>query len=468
MLRLINAPAHLRPSLAFVLLSLMMPLLWVAGGASVAMVMGQVVIRTASIVVLIAATLLGLRPDVQDAKPVWVILGAAIVLVLLQLLPLPPALWQALPGRAMFAEVALASGQPQPWRSWAIVPGSAINAAASLIVPLTVLLLVNCIRHDERTILPGLLLAIIVGAMLVGLLQFSGANMTNPLVNAEPGSVEGLFANRNHFALFLAIGCVVAPVWAYNRDNAKQSANPWRAKWRIPVAFALVVLFVLVILASGSRAGMLLGLLGTVIGLISVHQRIGHDLKHYGRWVFPAVIGGIIGTLVVAVMVSVMAGRAISIDRILTFAMTQDLRARNLPVVLKMVCDYFPAGSGFGGFDALFRIYEPLRFLQPEYFNHAHNDFVEVVLDGGLAALLLLIGALVWWARSTIRAWRSPANGQAMPRMGSAILLLIFTASAVDYPARTPIIMAVTVIAAMCMCFPVTGRPPLPSTTKYL
>lgn len=453
------------PSLAFIMLAVLLTILWLAGGASVGTVMGQVVTREASVMLLIAATLLGLRPSVEDAKPVWVILGATIGLVLLELLPLPPALWQALPGRAMFAEVALATGQSQPWRCWAIVPGGAINAAASLTVPLAVLVLANCLRHDERTSVPGLLLAVIVGAMLVGLLQFSGAEMTNPMVNAERGMVDGLFANRNHFALFLAIGCVVAPVWAYNRDNAKKSSNQLQAKWRVPVSFALVVLFVLVILASGSRAGLLLGLLGTGIGLLIVHKNIGNDLKNYGRWVFPAVIAGIIGTFVLAILASMMAGRAVSIDRVLSFAMTQDLRARNLPVVLKMVWDYFPAGAGFGGFDPLFRIYEPLGFLQPEYFNHAHNDFVEVVLDGGLAALLLLIGALVWWARSTIRVWRSPADGQAVPRMGSAILLLIFAASAIDYPARTPTIMAVTVIAAMCMSFPLTGRASLPSST---
>jgi hypothetical protein len=26
--------------------------------------------------------------------------------------------------------------------------------------------------------------------------------------------VSGTFANRNHFALFMAIGCVLAPAWA--------------------------------------------------------------------------------------------------------------------------------------------------------------------------------------------------------------------------------------------------------------
>jgi O-antigen ligase len=446
----------------------MLTLLWLAGGASVATVIGQVIVRVASIVVLIAGTVLGLRPNLQDAKPIWVILGAAIGLALLQLLPLSPALWQSLPGRAMLAEAASAAEQPQPWRSWAIVPGGAINAAASLIVPLTVLLLVNCIRSDERASLPGLLLAVIVSAMLVGLLQFSGADVTNPLVNAQRGVVDGLFANRNHFALFLAIGCVVAPVWAYDRDHAQRSPNALRARWRVLVAFALDVLFLLVILGGGSRAGVLLGVLGTGLGLLIVHRRIGHDLKHYSRWVFPAVITGVIATFAIFVLASVMAGRAVSIDRFMTFAVTQDLRARNLPVVLQMVWNYFPVGSGFGGFDTVYRIHEPLQSLQPEYFNHAHNDFVEVTLDGGLAALLLLIGALAWWARGSIRVWRSPAGGKAVPRMGSAVLALIFASSSVDYPARTPIIMAVTVIAAMCMSFQVTNRAPLPSSTKYL
>ena len=44
------------------------------------------------------------------------LLAMAIALVGLQLVPLPPALWTALPGREGLATAAQLAGFPQPWR----------------------------------------------------------------------------------------------------------------------------------------------------------------------------------------------------------------------------------------------------------------------------------------------------------------------------------------------------------------
>src|SRR3546814_18506461 len=118
------------------------------------------------------------------------------------------------------------------------------------------------------------------------------------------------------------------------------------------------------------------------------------------------------------------------------------MRARGLPTVLSMIAAYFPAGAGFGGFDPIFRLHEPFRLLKPTYFNHAHNDFLEVVLDGGLPAALLLLVAIGWYAIASIRAWRASGRHSVLPTLGSSILLLVFVASAFDYPARTPMLIA--------------------------
>ena len=444
------------PSLAFIALAGLVAILWVAGGASMPSVFGQVVVRVASVALMMAIIVFGHPPALANNAPVWIILIAATALVLLQLVPLPPAWWEGLPGRQLFAEATRASGQPAPWRPLAIVPGGAVNAAVSLITPLTVLVLVSGLRPEERGWLPGLLLVIVGSAMLVGLLQFTGADLTNPLVNARSGEVNGLFANRNHFALLLSVGCVAAPTWAFSKRHAGRPTRP-RARWRGPVAFVMVILFILVILASGSRAGILLGLLGIVGGLLLARRGIARDLHHYPRWAAPVVIIGTISAFALFVLVSVLAGRAVSIDRVLALNAAQDLRAQNLPVVIAMVRDYFPFGSGFGGFDPLFRIHEPLTSLHPDYFNHAHNDFVEILLEGGIAGLLLLVGALGWAAWAGVRVWRdgaieSDAEGLVAARMGSVILLLVVAASLVDYPARTPIIMSGLVIAASCLC----------------
>src|SRR5690606_2789019 len=85
----------------------------------------------------------------------------------------------------------------------------------------------------------------------------------------------------------------------------------------------------------------------------------------------------------------------------------------------------------------------------PSYFNHAHNDLLEIVLDAGLPGLLLLGWAIIWWFWRTIAVWRRREVQHPLPRLGSGILLLTIVASITDYPARTPMNMAVVVIAAV-------------------
>lgn len=433
--------ARLAPSLPFALLCLLLFTLWLAGGASRSDALGQVVVRSLAAVLMAAALLFGPRPSLATARPVAWFLALVILLPLIQLIPLPPALWQAIPGRALFAQAADLIHETQPWRPWAIVPGGAVNAAASLIVPAAVLLLVAGSKEAERALVPGLLLALIAASTLLGLLQLSGAHFNNPLINDSVGQVSGTFANRNHFALFLALGCLLAPVWAFLGGRSPS--------WRGPVALGLALLFVLTIAATGSRAGIVVGVFALGAGLWIVRQGIRRAMARYPRWAFPAVFAAIPGVIAIFVLFAIAAGRAASIERMFTSDTAQDMRTRGLPTVLEMIKTYFPAGSGFGGFDQVFRIHEPFALLKPTYFNHAHNDFLEIILEGGIAGAALLAAALAWLAYAGLRAWRAGSGTRhGLPKAGAVVLLLILIASAFDYPARTPMMMAIIVLAA--------------------
>jgi len=416
-------------------------LLWLAGGASRADAAGQFLVRSGAWIALILILLFGERPS-SVPRPIALLVLAALALVLLQLVPLPPGLWQALPGRALLSEAAAASGQAQPWRPLSIAPDATFNAASSLVVPCVVLLLMAGLRENERQWVPGALLALILLSSMVGLLQFSGARLNNPLVNEPVGEVVGTFANRNHFAVLVALGCLIAPVWAFSTGRSSE--------WRGVVAFGLVPLFALTILASGSRAGMIAGGLAIVIGLVLARSGIRRALARYPRWVTWAVIGSALVAICIAVLLSVAAGRAISIDRAFAVDQSADMRIRALPTILAMMREYFPFGTGIGTFDPVFRAHEPFDLLKPTYFNHAHNDWLEIVLDAGLPGLLLLLAAVVWWGWASVQAWWiRPDRHDMMPRLGSAMLLLILIASVFDYPVRTPMMMAVAVIAGI-------------------
>jgi len=200
-------------------LAALLGVLWLAGGASRPDALGQVLVRTAAWLVLTGALLMMKRPSIHDVRPVAALLLAVLGLVLLQLVPLPPGVWQSLPGRAIFERAAVLAGESQPWRPLAIVPEAAYNAAASLVVPFAILVLIIGLDEREVTWLPGMLLTFIAVATLPGLAQFAGAAFNNPLINDTPGQVSGIFANRNHYALLLALGCLVAPVWAFGNGS---------------------------------------------------------------------------------------------------------------------------------------------------------------------------------------------------------------------------------------------------------
>lgn len=451
------------PSLPFALLCVLMAALWMAGGASRADALGQVVVRGVAWLLLIVGILFGERPAIAGAKPILFLLTAALLLALVQMVPLPPAIWQAFPGRDGLVEAAAVSGQGQPWRPWSIVPGATFNAAASLVIPFATLLFVAGLEDGEREWLPGLILGLILASAVQGLLQFSGASFNNPFINEVPGELSGIFANRNHLALFLAFGCLLAPVWAFWDGR--------RPRWRAPTAFGIALLLALTIVAIGSRAGLGLGILALALGLLLTWRNIRKEFERAPRWVFPAFIAAVVGTIGLFVFISIAADRAEAIDRVFALDPGQDMRRRGLPTVLTMVQTYFPLGAGLGSFDAIFRVHEPFALLKPTYFNHAHNDLLEIVGDAGLAGLLLLLGALGWWAWASVRAWRAGSGMRHVPpKLGSAMLLLIIVASAFDYPARTPMMMAMIVIAAVWLSPrpAASGGSALPKSAQHL
>lgn len=452
--------ARFRPSPSFVLLAAFLFVLWVAGGASRENVSGQIIARAAAWASIILAILFTGRPRIKEARGTALLLLAAIILCVVQLVPLPPDLWRALPGRAVFADPIVSP--PDLWRPLSLVPGATLNALFSLVVPFAVLLLATGIHEDQKRWLPAIVLAVIASSLVIGLIQITGTRIANPLVNGTPGAIDGLIANRNHYALILSLGLLITPVWAFGYSG--------RSKNRAPAALGLVVLLVLTILATGSRAGLVLGGMALALGVALSRRSLRTAFQRYPRWVLPTVSISLIAMLAIFVLASIAADRAVSIDRLVDQDAGQDMRGRGLPIVLAMIRTYFPFGTGMGSFDPIFRMHEPFTLLKPTYFNHAHNDFLEIILNGGLPGLLLLLVAIGWWGWKSLLAWRGDA-AYLLPRLGSAMLLLILIASVTDYPARTPIIMALATIAAIWLEGTVpsaSGKGSLPPTERHL
>lgn len=454
------------PQLSLILLITLITVLWISGGASRADVSGQAVARLAAWGALAIYSVYAVRTDFAKCKAVAWLMMAFVALPLLQLIPLPQSVWNYAFGHDLFAVEKLLENDDQLWRPLSIAPSATLNSLSSLIIPVATLFLVSSIRENEKHLLIWVTLVLVVASILVGLLQFSGVGVVNPLVNYMRGMVSGTFANRNHFALLLALGCLVAPVWAVMKPN--------QIGWRVPLAFGIIILAQLIILASGSRAGMVVGALSLIIGPFIVREHIRGLFRKAPRWVMPTAVVAMAVIVFALLFVSVNSGRAVSIDRLSTVQVSEDMRSLALPTVLEMIFSKFPVGIGMGGFDTAFRISEPKELLQVLYFNHAHSDWLELVLEGGALSVALMIAALTWWGKASVHVWRpakSHSHVQIIGRLGSTIILMILLASVVDYPARTPLIMAMIVVAACWLAWgerEVRDAASLPSGSRSL
>jgi hypothetical protein len=431
----------------FLLFLLLLLLCLLGGGGSRNDILSLAYLQPAA--VLIAAAMLALpgRLEWRAIKVPFLLLGVLALLHVVQLVPLSPAIWVDLPGHRPFADAAGAAGFAQPSRPISLTPDLTIASLVGLVVPAAVLLGFAALRPDQRTLLPVVLIAGVVASAVLGIAQLAGGASSQfyfyQVTNHD--AAVGFFANRNHQAILLAAGFPLLAHWASLpvRGQGRVEARWW-------VAAALALFLVPTILVTGSRAGLVAAAVSVVVTWLAFRSRFAKaGGSHGSRFRLVPFIVIALGAALVAT--AILLSRAQAWERLFKSDATEDLRARNLGQYVQMAADFFPFGSGFGSFDPLYRSYERVEDLRPAYLNHAHNDLIELLINGGAGAGLLLLIFLAWWGIRSVGAFRrgsrrSPAVGAA--RAGSVIILITLLASLADYPLRTPLMAAVLALAA--------------------
>lgn len=430
----------------FALLLALLASCFLMGGASRVDVLSLIVLQPLAVLLATAIILLRGPFDWRIARvPLLLLCGIAAVMVA-QLIPLPPAVWTHLPGHAPFAASATVAGIPQPWRPISLTPDLTMASLVGLVVPLAVL--IGCVSIEQQRLqsLHVTLLAGCAASAVFALIQLSAVRSPAYLYDITNfGNGVGLFANRNHQAVLIAMAWPLLAVWAASSrgDPRRRTAIRW-----IATAFALFL--VPLLLVTGSRAGLVLGAIGLGAGALIWRLRPGQRTEgatDMNRVPAVAVAGG--GVLLVAM--TIFLSRAEAVQRMLSGGGSQEMRVEAAPTLVEIARAFWTVGSGFGSFDPLFRTYEPLSMLSPEYLNHAHNDLLELVITGGAPALLITLIFVFWWARCSVRVWRSRDSGiqVSLARAASVMIGLLLLSSLVDYPLRTPLMMAIFGIACV-------------------
>ena len=421
-------------------------LCFITGGGARDDIASLIHLRSGAIVL---ATLMLVLPAPVDWKPVRVPLLLCLLfcaLMAAQLIPLPPGTWQALPGRALFAEAVALTGEPQPWRPLSVSPDLTLNALAAMVVPLAGLLGFAALDGENRgRILPLLAGAAIVSALL-GFLQLA-SGPDSPLYFyriTNDDSAVGLFSNRNHNAAMLALGFPLLALWAVSGPQRVRLKGT-----RTIIAAVGTALLVSAVVATRSRAGLAFGAAGAAIAWIIFAQQ-ARRAGEIRAGVWKATLFGLVAIGVLLAALTLLQN-ASSLDRLLGNEAGSDLRARSLSPLLALTRESLPWGTGFGTFDPVWRIHESHELLDPQYLNHAHNDLLELAITGGMPALVLLAAGLLWLGFAAWRALRPWSTGDQrllFGRLGLTLLGILLLWSLVDYPLRTPSIALVAAIAA--------------------
>ena len=372
----------------------------------------------------------------NTAKPIFLLVIAVLIVVALQEIPLPLSFW-AHGSRERILEGYALLGRSAPALPISVTPYGSLGSLLCLIPPLAMFCAIVGLNAYRRTWLAGALIGATMLGILLGALQVvsgSAGKRWYLYDQTNLGLGVGFFANANHMATLL----VVAIPFVAAIASVARSSNIQRYSVLLTILAAAALLLVVGIALNGSLAGYALAAPVIAASVILILPR----QSRFRLWLAIAVavlaIGAVAAIASSSVGVSKLgAGANISIQS----------REQILRTTGRAIADFMPLGSGLGSFLKVYRLYESPDTVTGEWVIHAHNDYVELALELGVAGIVLVVLFLLWWSRRALGVWREGEGGPfAMAASIASAAVLIH--SLVDFPLRTA---AISTCFAMCV-----------------
>ncbi len=400
------------------------------------------------VIIAWAAAAAPAEPLTPSAKYVFLLVALGLLLVTLQLVPLPASTWAHFGGRGSIAEQYRILGIPTPERPLSLTPYATLSALLTLIPPLAVLCAMTRMRaYRSGWLMLAFLLGIVAGVLL-GALQVTSADPLTSRWYLYPetnfGVATGFFANANHMASLLVIGLpFLAALLAAARGGSLQ-----RYSAVVALVTGVAAVLVIGIMLNGSLAGYVLA----VPVLLASALIVFSGTSRARRW-----IGIAAGLLLVAGAVALWMRPVGGGNFGAQAATSVHSRQQMVSTTLTAARHFMPFGAGLGSFPRVYPMFEDPDSIMPNIVNHAHNDYAELALETGIPGLVLIAAFLIWWAAAAWRVWRSPEGGP-YARAASIASAAILVHSFVDYPLRTA---AISTVFAMCLALLVQRHAPV-------
>lgn len=361
--------------------------------------------------------------------------AAGLLIILIELIPLPPSVWTIFPGREIVQDGYALIGQPLPWMALTLAPDDTLTTVLRLLPPAAVLAAMLRLDAYRRSWLAWALIGGTGAGVILGALQVTSVGAAGspwylyPISNF--GAAVGFFANGNHMALLLvaSIPFIFALIAVGRRGRGERALQ--RRSAMFTLAGGMLVVVILGLILNKSLAGFALGVpvIAASIGLLL-------PPRQQRRWLFaPALL------LLVAVGSIFLMPASTRLQSLGASTSVESRRAVAMTgwVVAK---EYMPLGSGLGSFERVYRLHEDPGPVDATYVNHAHNDYLELAIEAGLPGLIWVALFLAWWGSAARFRW-SESIEDPFAKAGTIASAAILAHSLVDFPLRTSALAAV-------------------------
>lgn len=363
------------------------------------------------------------------------------VTMLLQFVPLPPALWSIIPGRVPVIEGYELAGVSPPWLGLSLDPWNSLHSLVWWIPALAVFVIARTRTDGGEAAIVWTIAAVAYASVALAVVQsVSLAGYLYGVTNI--GNGVGFYANSNHFGSFMLMAMALL---SGERIQARASRRRARRSMSLGLELALLLapLAVGVYLSKSLACGLL------TIPLIAGILVMGGTLSA-SKWRL------VLGLLVVGMiaMIAFLYTGTISNDLLAKSGTPGISRNEFLKNGLAMARDFAPFGSGLGTFPLIYPWYENPAQVGGTFVNHAHNDLVEILAELGVFGLALIGVFLAWLGRTAKTAWLS-IMPSPLAQAATLAIVLVLAHSLVDYPLRTA---ASSALLALCCVIAVRSQ----------
>ncbi len=392
-------------------------------------------------------TAFGAGPDARVSRLKWPLAAFLLVAawILIQLSALTPAAWH----HPIWAIASEALGEPLAGRI-AIDPQAGWFALIRLLSYGAIFWLAAQYGSDAKLAARALRIFTFAGAAAAGMgLLIWSTGLSHLLwfdedfllVQMRYGSRLAIpFVNPNHLASFAAMGLICAigliagetrGLWRPETDRREKLRRfldtAVSRNWFLMISG---MVYAMAVMLSQSRGGLLALAVGLTVLWAALIRRSKPRISH-------TITAVALAALVTGAFFAPTLARFT--DRLGTVEAETGQRRMEIYQNAMSAIETSPVlGYGYGGFPALYRMYDQHDLFSVVEF--AHSTVLENVLELGIPSAALLFAAILWPVVACWRGARVRQRDQHIPALAAAVAAVALIHSMVDFPLQIPAI----------------------------